>query len=52
LVTGRTPDISEYVELEWYELLWYVVIKMIEKKTECELLSNQHSIRILPFAQD
>jgi hypothetical protein len=22
LVTGRAPDISEYVELEWYELLW------------------------------
>ena len=23
LVTGRTPDISEYVEFEWYEPLWY-----------------------------
>jgi hypothetical protein len=23
MVTGRTPDISEYVEFAWYELLWY-----------------------------
>ncbi len=23
IVTGRTPDILEYVEFEWYELLWY-----------------------------
>ena len=23
MVTGRTPDISEYVEFKWYDLLWY-----------------------------
>jgi hypothetical protein len=23
MVTGRTPDISEYVEFSWYESLWY-----------------------------
>ena len=23
MVTGRTPDISEYVEFQWYDMLWY-----------------------------
>jgi hypothetical protein len=23
MVTGRTPDISEYVDFQWYDLLWY-----------------------------
>ena len=23
MVTGRTPDISEYVDFSWYDFLWY-----------------------------
>ena len=23
LVTGNTPDVSEYLEFEWYQLIWY-----------------------------